>query len=68
MTAALDTRYYHAQQPRLTGEPLVDGDLCDVTVGRRYCQDHATSVAVDADGGTRILCAYHTAMFFPTSA
>jgi len=68
MTAALDTRHYMATQPTLSSEPLVEGDLCDIVINRRYCGEHATSAAVDADGSLRILCAHHTAMYFPTSA
>jgi hypothetical protein len=67
MTAALDTRHHLATQPRLTDElTLIAGDLCDITVSRRYCQLEATTAAVDADGRIRILCAHHTAMYFPT--
>jgi hypothetical protein len=52
--------------PRLTELDLVDGDLCDITIGRRYCLETAVSVAVDADSRIRILCAQHTAMYFPS--
>jgi hypothetical protein len=66
MTAALDTRHYQATQPkRLDDDYLVDGDLCDITVGRRYCQAHASAAVVDADGRIRILCAVHAAKYFP---
>jgi hypothetical protein len=66
MTAALDTRHYLATTPRrLSDDFLVNGDLCDITVAGRYCLDHAASAAVDADGRTRILCAAHTALYFP---
>lgn len=54
----------YATQPALGA--LVYGDLCDITVGRRYCGQDATREAVDADGSTRILCAHHAALYFPT--
>lgn len=54
-------------QPRLTSEPLVDGDLCDISVGGRYCHESAVFAAVDVNGALRILCAEHTAKYFPTA-
>ena len=68
MTALLDTRHYMATQPRrLEDSYLIDADLCDITVGGRYCHEAAASAAVDADGQIRILCAAHTAMYFPNA-
>ena len=53
-------------QPRLgAGVPLVDGDLCDITVAGRYCHQQAAYAAIDADGGTRILCLEHAHKYFP---
>lgn len=74
MTAAYTpTRewYTEARSPRQLDGFLVDGDLCDISLctsdgSRRYCQEHATSAAVDVDGRTRILCARHTALYFPS--
>lgn len=55
-----------AVQPRLgVGVPLVDGDLCDISLGGRYCLEHAAYAAIDADGGTRILCLVHAHKYFP---
>lgn len=48
--------------------PLVDGDLCDIRMGRRYCHQPAAREARDANGSTRLLCAEHAALYFPTSA
>lgn len=48
--------------------PLVDGDLCEIRVGRRYCGHDATRECVDADGRTRLLCAEHVELYFPTIA
>jgi hypothetical protein len=66
MTALLDRRYLATQPKRLDDGYLIDGDLCDITVGRVYCQAHAAAAAVDADGRIRILCAEHAAKYFPT--
>jgi hypothetical protein len=52
-----------AQQPVLG--PLVDGDLCDISVGREYCHQLAVREAVDVDGTYRLLCAEHVAKLFP---
>lgn len=48
--------------------PMVEGDLCDIRVGRTYCHQDAVTEAVDANGATRILCAEHLAKYFPTTA
>jgi hypothetical protein len=55
-------------QPHMVSEPLVDGDLCDISTGHGYCHEPAAFAAVDADGGLRILCRAHTAKYFPTAA
>lgn len=65
MTALLDRRYLATTPSKLPADYLIAGDLCDITVGRRYCQAEASSAAVDADGRIRILCVEHTAMYFP---
>jgi hypothetical protein len=56
-----------ATQPVLIPE-LVDGDLCDIVIGRRYCGAEAAAAAFDADGSMRILCADHRDRYFPGSA
>jgi hypothetical protein len=66
MTALLDRRYLATTPTQLPADYLVAGDLCDIRVGRGYCHHTATSAAVDADGQHRILCAVHTAMYFPS--
>ena len=60
-----------AMQPVLG--PLVDGDLCDIVVGRRAgrsvrCNVESHRVAFDVDGRERLLCAEHAAMYFPAVA
>lgn len=68
---ARDDRDEHAvlsaMQPVLG--PLVDGDLCDITVRRggrlAHCHAEAVREATDADGRTRLLCAAHVAKYFP---
>jgi hypothetical protein len=53
----------YATQPLLG--PLVDGDLCDIKVGRSYCGADGVHETTDADGSSRILCALHAAKYFP---
>lgn len=48
--------------------PLVDGDLCEIRVGHRACSQDAVRECQDADGSTRLLCAEHVAMYFPSTA
>jgi len=55
----------YATQPVLGA--MVEGDLCDINVGRRYCSSEGIREATDADGSTRILCAEHAAKYFPTN-
>lgn len=55
-------------EPKL-GEQAQDFDLCDITVptrdGRkRYCGAQAVNAAMDVNGGTRLLCAYHVNLYF----
>lgn len=53
-------------QPAIVSTALVDGDLCEMRVGRRYCGQEGVVEAVDADGTVRVLCAEHRALLFPT--
>jgi len=49
--------------------PLVEGDLCDIRVGRRQCgSELGVREAVDVDGRHRILCALHAGVYFPVGA
>lgn len=54
-----------AVQPAILAGPLVDGDLCDIRVGRRLCAQDAVIEALDADGRHRLLCAEHRDALFP---
>lgn len=69
MTAAYDPRV-HPSHPVLG--PLVDGDLCDIRVFRNgkstYCHQTATHAAIDVDGTPRLICAQHTAQYFPRAS
>jgi hypothetical protein len=67
MTGTIATRQRSSALQPVLG-PLVEGDLCDIRVGRRYCGHDATHEALDADGRTRLLCAEHVALYFPTLA
>jgi hypothetical protein len=57
------TRKLWAQTPTLG--PLVDGDLCDIRIGRHYCHAEGAFMATDADGTERILCDEHARKYFP---
>jgi len=60
----LEVRSLNALQPVLG--PLVEGDLCDIRIGRRLClSEVGVREATDADGRTRILCALHVRKYFP---
>lgn len=48
--------------------PLVEGDLCDIRVGRRHCHRDAARECVDTDGRSRLLCAEHVELYFPAAA
>jgi len=72
MTTAYDPRIEWAREDRIYATqpllgPMVEGDLCDIRIGRHYCGHEAAREAIDADGSTRILCAEHAAKYFPTS-
>jgi hypothetical protein len=62
---ARDDRVSHlyATQPLLG--PLVDGDLCDIRIGTRYCHQPAVREVSDANGATRLLCGGCEAKYFP---
>lgn len=45
--------------------PLVDGDLCDIRVGRGYCGQPAVRTAFDVDGRERLLCGACVRLYFP---
>lgn len=55
----------NATQPVVLAGPLVDGDLCEIRRGRRYCGRPAVVEAIDADGRHRLLCAEHRSLLFP---
>lgn len=59
-------RSLYAVQPLLG--PLVDGDLCDIRIGTRYCHQPAVREVSDANGATRLLCTTHEAKYFPKGA
>jgi hypothetical protein len=45
--------------------PLVDGDLCDIRVGRGYCGEPAERAVQDVDGRERLLCRACLRLYFP---
>lgn len=55
-----------AMQPVLG--PLVDGDLCDIRVGRGICGQDAERLVLDADGRERFLCPACVRLYFPAGA
>lgn len=46
--------------------PLVDGDLCDIRVGRGICGQDAERLVLDVDGRERLLCTACVRLYFPT--
>jgi hypothetical protein len=66
MTTAYNPRADWAREARqpVLG-PLVDGDLCDIRIGRGYCGADGVRESTDVDGTDRILCAEHVAKLFP---
>lgn len=46
--------------------PLVDGDLCDIRVGKGWCHQPAVREAIDVDGSARLLCRSCVRLYFPT--
>lgn len=54
-----------AVQPAILAGPLVDGDLCEIRLGRRYCHQDGVVEARDANGRHRVLCAEHRDLYFP---
>jgi hypothetical protein len=56
-------RSLYAVQPLLG--PLVDGDLCDIRIGRGYCHQPAVREVSDVDGRSRLLCTTHEQKLFP---
>lgn len=52
-----------AMQPVLG--PLVDGDLCDIRVGRGVCGEPAERAVQDVDGRERLLCRACLRLYFP---
>jgi hypothetical protein len=59
-----EARSLNALQPVLG--PMVEGDTCDIRIGRRMClSEVGVREAHDADGRTRIICALHAAKYFP---
>jgi hypothetical protein len=56
-------RSLYAVQPLLG--PLVDGDLCDIRIGRSYCHQPAVREASDVDNTTRLMCEQHVSKYFP---
>lgn len=62
-------RLGQASTPRDLGpDQLVDGDLCEIATGRRYCHVSGATLAVDADGSERVLCEHHRSLYFPQAA
>jgi hypothetical protein len=60
----LEVRSTNALQPVLG--PMVEGDLCDIRVGRTMClSEIGVREAHDADGRSRIVCAMHARKLFP---
>lgn len=56
-----------AQPVDLGPDQLVDGDLCEIVTGRRYCHVTGATLAVDVDGAERVLCAHHRSLYFPVA-
>jgi hypothetical protein len=48
--------------------PLVDGDLCDIRVGRGHCGEPAERAVQDVDGRERSLCAACLRLYFPAES
>lgn len=70
MTTAYRPTWDTPTAPEL-GEELVYGDLCDITLchpdgARVPCHQTAVFAATDVTSRLRILCAEHTALYFPT--